>query len=235
MTNENGWVKIYRKITDWGWYSDRNVRDTFIHLILTTSHKNFKFLGKDFVAGERVFGVAKLAKEIGISAQQLRTSLDKLKSTNEITIKTTNKYSVVSINKYYDYQADNKQNNKQVTNNQQTSNNNQEYKNIRSKEDIYIAPEKIKEISNKYKVQESSVKTIYEDLILYCKSSGKKYKDYEAALMSWTRRRLSEGKIKTVVKTVIPNEEHLSEEQRLINLKKLSEIKSNFGRTWTRS
>lgn len=62
------------------------------------------------------------AKEIGISAQQTRTALDKLKSTNEITIKTTNKYSVVSINNYSQYQSDNKQDNKQTTNKQQSKN-----------------------------------------------------------------------------------------------------------------
>jgi len=75
--------------------------------------------------------------------QQVRTALDKLKSTQEITIKTTNKYTVVTIANWEDYQsteenvtskstgrATNEQqtNNKQITNNQQQRKNDKECK-----------------------------------------------------------------------------------------------------------
>jgi hypothetical protein len=60
----------------------------------------------------------------------VRTALNKLKSTNEITSKATNRYTLIEVVNYGLYQDDNKQNNKQnneqdnkrITNEQQTDN-----------------------------------------------------------------------------------------------------------------
>lgn len=126
---DSGWVKLHRKILSWGWYSDRDVRDVFIHLILTASHEKSVFLGKEINVGERVFGRISLAKEIGISEQTLRTCLTKLKSTSDITIKSYNKYSVVSIKNYLSYQKSTSESTNHQPANQPTTNHIQEYKN----------------------------------------------------------------------------------------------------------
>lgn len=126
-----GWVCLYRKILEWQWYSDKNVRLVFFHLLLKANHKERMWQNILIKRGQLVSSYSNLAKEIGITIQQLRTSLDKLKSTNEITIKTTNKYTVISIEKYDFYQnidfknntQNNIENNNQITNNQQTNNN----------------------------------------------------------------------------------------------------------------
>lgn len=229
MKNDNGWIKLHRKIVDWEWYKDSNVFKVFMHLLLTSSHKDTKYRGEDIKMGSRVIGRLELAKEIGISEQSLRTALTKLKSTSELTIKSNNKYSVVSINKYIEYQGFNQLANQRLTNNQPTTNHIQEYREDKNiKKDIYISPEKIKEISNKYKVSEISVEEIYQDLIIYCKSKGKTYKDYEAALMGWVRRGLKEGKLKVQQQNNIPEVETISEEQRMINLDKINEIKMRY-------
>ena len=46
----------------------------------------------------------KTYKLTGLSVQNVRTSLNKLKSTHEITSKTTNKYTYITINNFNDYQ-----------------------------------------------------------------------------------------------------------------------------------
>ncbi len=46
-----------------------------------------------------------LAEQVSLSVQQVRTSLSKLKSTNEITIKSTNAGTLVTLVKYSDYQT----------------------------------------------------------------------------------------------------------------------------------
>ena len=125
-----GWICLYRKILDWQWYSDKNVRLVFIHLLLKANHKKRKWQNIEIEKGQLITSYGNLATEIGITTQQIRTALNKLKSTGEITIKATNKYTLINIENYGFYQSteqennkqDNTQNNNQITNNQQTNN-----------------------------------------------------------------------------------------------------------------
>lgn len=125
-----GWIKIHRKMIDWEWYDDNNTKVLFIHLLLTANHKEKKWKGQTILRGQKLTSLEHLAEETSLSVQQVRTSLKKLKSTNEITIKSTSKNTLITIEKYSSYQdkddEDNKQNNtqnnKQITNEQQTNN-----------------------------------------------------------------------------------------------------------------
>jgi len=109
----DGWIKIHRKILEWEWYDDINTKVLFWHLLLTANHKDKKWRGQTIKRGQRLTSLEHLAKEVGLTVQQTRTSLNKLKSTSEITIKSTNKFTVVTIEKYSDYQINEKENNKQ--------------------------------------------------------------------------------------------------------------------------
>ena len=125
-----GWIKLHRKMVDWEWYNDNNTKILFIHLLLTANHKEKNWQGHTILRGQKITSLEHLAKETNLSVQQIRTSLSKLKSTNEITIKTTNKNTLVTILKYSDYQDKDEENNKQdntqfnnqITNEQQTNN-----------------------------------------------------------------------------------------------------------------
>ena len=57
-----------------------------------------------------------------MSVQQIRTSLDKLVSTQEVTKKPQASYTIIKLNKYDEYQTSNTQDNKPITNEQQASN-----------------------------------------------------------------------------------------------------------------
>lgn len=50
----------------------------------------------------------------------------------------------------------------------------------------------VREVSDKYSVAFPVVDGIRDELQLYCKSKGKTYVDYKAALMNWVRRRIDE-------------------------------------------
>lgn len=110
-----GWIKAHRKMLEWEWYSDLPVRVVFQHLLLSVQHEDRTFKGRVIKAGERVFSIAKFADECGLSVQQTKTALSKLKSTGEVTINSTNKFSIISITKWADYQASNQQSNQQST------------------------------------------------------------------------------------------------------------------------
>lgn len=133
-----GFIKLYRSLLDWEWYKDINTRLVFIHLLLNANWENSKFKGIDIPKGSLVVGRKQLADKIGISEQSIRTSLEHLKSTNEITIESTNKFSVITLINWEKYQgyteeSTNKATNKTPTTNQQLTTE-EEYNNIRIKE-----------------------------------------------------------------------------------------------------
>ena len=95
---ENGWVKIHRKIVDWEWYSDEKTFRVFFHLMLIANREERKYRGQVIGKGEVVSGRVALAETLGISEQSVRTALEHLKSTNEITIRTNRHFSVIKLN-----------------------------------------------------------------------------------------------------------------------------------------
>lgn len=124
--NDTGWISLYRKFMEWEWYTDANTMRLFLHLLLKANHQDGNWQGKTIKRGQVVTGRKSLSNELKISEQAIRTSLNKLKMTNEITIETTNKFSIITIEKYDVYQdnqkENNQQNDQQTTNEQPTSN-----------------------------------------------------------------------------------------------------------------
>lgn len=121
----SGWIKLYRSMIEWEWYSDINVKVLFLHLLLKANHSDQKWKGIDVKRGQLVTGRKKLSAQTGLSEQSIRTSLDKLKSTNEITIRSTNQNSIITICNYDNYQQKddiNQQGNQRSTNDQPTIN-----------------------------------------------------------------------------------------------------------------
>lgn len=117
-TTSNGFIKLDRNILNWEWYRNRNVKDLFLHCLLKANHTDKNWEGIVVKRGSFVTGRKILSRELGMSEQQIRTALDKLKATKEITIKSTSQYSILTINNYNLYQS----NNQLATNEQPTSN-----------------------------------------------------------------------------------------------------------------
>lgn len=133
----NGFIVLYRKLLNWGWYKDPVVKSVFLHLILTASFDNSSWMGREIKKGQLITSYKHLADDLGFSVQQIRTALKKLNSTQEITIETTNKYTVITVVNWEKYQGkENKstrKSTKKATNNQQSNNkqatNNQQHRN----------------------------------------------------------------------------------------------------------
>lgn len=101
---QDGWVKMYRRFTKWEWYSDIKVSRLFLHLLLTANHKAARWKGTEIQPGQRLTSREILAKETGLGIQEVRTALNKLKSTNEITVNATSRYTLISIVNWRKYQ-----------------------------------------------------------------------------------------------------------------------------------
>lgn len=125
-----GWVKIHRSFLTWEWFDKPEMVQLFVYLLLKANHDEAEWHGMTIERGQVVTSVARIAQDTRLSAQVVRTCLNRLKSTNEITSESTNKYTIITISKYDTYQdcsdddneEDNKEINKQITKEQQTNN-----------------------------------------------------------------------------------------------------------------
>lgn len=115
-----GYIKIHREFRDWEWYSEPVVKDVFLHLLITASWEDSRYKGHEIKAGQTIITVSGLASELGVSTRQVRTAIEKLESTGEITRKTTNRFTVVTVENWSLYQADYDDDDKQMTNKRQT-------------------------------------------------------------------------------------------------------------------
>jgi len=98
IKNNKEFIELLRSIFDWQWYYDINTTRLFIHLLLKVNLEDRKWRELTIKSGSLVGTVNALSLETNLSIQQVRTALNKLKSSNEITIKSNKKFSIISIN-----------------------------------------------------------------------------------------------------------------------------------------
>jgi len=122
---EQGWIKTWRKLQQWEWYQDSQMVHFWIHCLLSANHKNKNWQGVELLPGQFISGRLKLASETGLSEQTIRTCINRLKSTGELTSKSTNKFTVYTIVNWKLYQPKDNSTNQQInqmSNQQSTSN-----------------------------------------------------------------------------------------------------------------
>ena len=123
---ENGYIRLPRTITGWRWYKDGNVLRLWLHLLLNANYEQSEFQDRIIGRGEQVTSLKALSESTGLSIQEVRTALGKLKRTGEILVNSNRHFTIVSILNYDKFQSDSadKQQtvNTQSTNKQQTVN-----------------------------------------------------------------------------------------------------------------
>lgn len=140
-----GWIKLHRSLLEWEWYSDHNTTRVLIHLLVSVNFEDKKWKGIECKAGSIITSYSKLSTDIGLSIQQVRTILKRLKINNQINIKSTNKFILISLIKWEELQDTNiKSTSKRVDKKQ--SNNNQitttkESKEIKEDKEVIINPD----------------------------------------------------------------------------------------------
>lgn len=112
----NGWIKLQRAFLEWEWYDDSNVKMLFIHCLLMANHKDKKYRGTVVKRGSFLTGRELLSAETGLSISQVRTSLNKLKSTSELTIEKSSKGTLIKVVNYDKHQCNDQQSDQPMTN-----------------------------------------------------------------------------------------------------------------------
>lgn len=106
---ERGYITLHRKITEWEWYQDGNTFRVFVHCLLKSNHEEKKWQGHIIERGSFITSNNNLSVELGLTLQQVRTSLKKLEDSGAIVKEATTKNTIIKIPNYHDYQSSNKQ------------------------------------------------------------------------------------------------------------------------------
>lgn len=194
-----GWIKLYRDITDWKWWSAPNTAHLYVHLILTANIEDKEWRDIIVERGSLVTSINSLSLATGLSVQSIRTSLRRLESTGDIKKKSTSEWTMITICNYDSYQDSDYQSNKPTTNQQHTNNNNyriEEYKNIKKENNI-----KEKKVFRKPSVAEVTeyCQQLHngidaEHFVAFYESKGwvvgkSPMKDWKAAVRTWEQTR----------------------------------------------
>ena len=115
------YIKLNRRILEWEWYSDINTKTLFLHMLLKANWKDGRFQGTEIPRGSFVSSISKLSEETGLTERKVRTALEHLKTTGEVTSKSSSKFTVFTIKNYCCYQSTDTQNDKQATGDRQAS------------------------------------------------------------------------------------------------------------------
>lgn len=161
--SDNEYLKLYRKFVGWEWYQNVPTKVLFFHCLLRANWKAGSWQGVKYEPGQFITSLNKLSEETGLTVDQVRTALEHLVSTGEITNKSQSKYRIITVKNWGKYQVDPKQNPKQIPDRSQTNPN--RYKKIRSKEGKNIYFVAVQEKWNTLPQPISKVKRIAEGTV----------------------------------------------------------------------
>lgn len=208
----NTFIKLNRKILKWGWYKDINTFKLFVHLLLTANIRPGEFLGQSIERGQLVTSRLKLSAETGLTERQVRTSLNHLISTNEVTKTTTAKFTIITINNYDKYQKSTKTaTSDRPTSDQQTTSDRPQYKKVKNIKNVKNGKKRegrnapnshgsafycfgefknVRLTKSDYarlteKHSEDDVKAKIERLSQYMRETGKHYANHCSVLLRW--------------------------------------------------
>lgn len=98
-----GFFPLWRKITDWGWYTNSGTKAVFIHLLLKANFRESDYRGHKIKIGQCVSGRQTLSASLGMTERQIRTALKHLKATGEVSIANYNRFSIITLNNFEKY------------------------------------------------------------------------------------------------------------------------------------
>ena len=211
MQEKSTFVKLHRSITKWRWYKNQNTKALFIHLMIIANIKDQPFENITVKRGQVITSLASLSSQTGLTMNQVRTALQHLISTKEITSKTTSKYTIITIKNYDEYQKVTKEitnepqtDNKQITNKPQQYKKDKNIKNVKNERECKTAPKNtFGEFNNVYltETEVANLKQRYpkdyvnkiEKLSAYLESTGKEYNSHYAVLLQWLAEDLAKA------------------------------------------
>lgn len=95
-----GFVKLNRDLLEWAWSDNAVTFGVYAKFLLLAAWKEIEYHGVRLKRGELLTNQSEIAQQTGLSRQQVRTVLDRLKATNKITIKQSGRNSIITMLDY---------------------------------------------------------------------------------------------------------------------------------------
>jgi hypothetical protein len=246
MENE-GWVKLHRKLLKWEWRDDANTGWLFMCCLMSTNHQDNKWHGILVKKGSFITSQKKLSSLTGLTIRQVRVSLTKLKMTGELTVQANNVYSIITIQNWNRYQQDDRPLDRPMTDQRQTddrpmttNNNDNNEKNDKNEENILppknflnrltLTKSQLNAFAKEFQgLSTTEIKEQQEKCNAYMNMSSDNYNNPGLFFRGWLKNYQTdkhEAKIKEEFKSspadYLPI---ISEEEKKRNLEKLANIK----------
>ena len=152
------WVKLYRKFDEWEWFTNSDMVHLFIFCMIKANHKPKKWNGITIERGQFVTSLRSLNEATGIPIRKIRTGINRLKSTHELTSKATHQFTILTVCNYDSYQSVENESDtaNDTVNDNQTTNERQQLKNVKN--------EKNKELKEYTSIPLSQIEAQYPNL-----------------------------------------------------------------------
>lgn len=196
-----GWIKLHRQLLEWEWYDDTNTKCLFIHCLLRANHGDIEWRGHKIKRGQFLTSVDTLTRETGLSVSQIRTSLKKLISTNEIASKSQARSTVITVVQYDSHQGSDKPDDKLMTMKSQADDNeiatDKNVKNVKNDKKVSRFTPPTQNEVYQYMVERGiNSQQESEKFFDYYSSKGwlvgrAKMKDWKAATRNWLKNNFS--------------------------------------------
>lgn len=207
-SEKSGFIKTYRSLQDWQWYTTDGMLLVWTHILLNARIEPGYSYGVYIDRGQLIVGRKKLSEKLNMSEQRVRTCLNRLKSTNEITMVSTSKYTIITIIKWEKYQGDGKKStkkstklatneqpttNQQLTNNQPLNKNDKNDKNDKNKDiksNTHFIPPTFDQVLQ-YAYEKDQSKALAQKFFDYFTAGdwfdakGKKVKNWKQKFITW--------------------------------------------------
>lgn len=105
MAEKSTYIKMDRNLRFWRWFKNPKTVLVWIWLIMSANVEDHDFERETIHRGEVATSRKSISAATGLTENEVRTALDHLKSTGEITSRIRPKYQVITILRYCDYQA----------------------------------------------------------------------------------------------------------------------------------
>lgn len=111
-------ILLHKKICEWEWYTDIPTKTLFLHILLKCNYKEAKWRWIDVKPWDFITSLEHLSQETWLTVRQVRTALEHLEKTWEVTKQSTSLYTILTLNNWNTY---NIRDDKPTTNEWQTN------------------------------------------------------------------------------------------------------------------
>ena len=105
MCTDNGYMKLFRKISEWEWYDDPITFKVFLHFLITARWQDGSWHGIEIKRGEVLESLPSIALKNGLTVRNVRTAIHHLIDTNSVTIRKVGRYHIYKVSEYEKYQV----------------------------------------------------------------------------------------------------------------------------------